>query len=52
VLQDMTDRLTEIRGCYGMEMNMEKARVMRISRQTSPIQIEIDQKKNRRMWNI
>jgi hypothetical protein len=24
VLQDMTDKLTETGGCYGMEMNMEK----------------------------
>jgi hypothetical protein len=39
VLQNMTDRLTEIGGCYGMEMNMERARVIRISRQPSPTQI-------------
>jgi hypothetical protein len=32
VLQDMTDKLTEIGRCYGMEMNMEKTKVMRISR--------------------
>ena len=24
VLQDMIDKLTEIEGCYGMEMNVEK----------------------------
>jgi hypothetical protein len=44
VLQDMVDRLTEIGRCYGMEMNVEKTKVMRISRQPSPVQIMIDQK--------
>jgi hypothetical protein len=44
VLQGMTDRLTEIGRCYGMEMNVEKTKVMRISRQPSPIKIMIDQK--------
>jgi hypothetical protein len=38
------DRLTEIGRCYGMDMNVEKSNVMRISRQPSPIQIMIDQK--------
>jgi hypothetical protein len=32
VLQDMIDKLIEIGGCYGMELNMEKTKVMRISR--------------------
>jgi len=32
VLQDMTDKLTEIGGFYGMEINVEKTKVMRISR--------------------
>jgi hypothetical protein len=36
VLQGMTDRPTEIERCYGMEMNVEKTKVMRISRQPSP----------------
>jgi hypothetical protein len=39
-----TDKLTEIGGCYGMEMNMEKTKVMRISRQPFPVKIMIDQK--------
>jgi hypothetical protein len=30
VLQDMTDRLIEIGRRYGMEMNVEKTKVMRI----------------------
>jgi len=30
--------------CYGMEMNVEKTKVMRISRQPSPVTIMIDQK--------
>jgi hypothetical protein len=37
VLQDMTDNLTEIGRCYGMEMNVEKTKVMRISRQPFPV---------------
>jgi hypothetical protein len=31
----MFDRLTEIRRCYGMEMNEKKAKVIRISREPS-----------------
>jgi hypothetical protein len=44
VLQGMIDRLTEIGRRYGMEMNVEKTKVMRISRQPYPIKIMIDQK--------
>ena len=44
VLHGMTDKLTETGKCYGMEMNVEKTKVMRISRQTSPVTITIDQK--------
>jgi hypothetical protein len=44
VLQDMIDKLTEIGSCYGMEMNVEKTKVMRISRQPLPVKIMIDQK--------
>jgi hypothetical protein len=44
VLQDMIDKLIEIGGCYGMEMNVEKTKVMRISGQPFPVQIMIDQK--------
>jgi len=32
MLQDMIDKLIETGGCYGMEMNVEKTKVMRISR--------------------
>jgi len=32
-------RLIEIGKCYGMEMNVEKTKVMRISRQPSPVTI-------------
>jgi hypothetical protein len=32
VLQDMIDKLIEIGRCYGMGMNVEKTKVMRISR--------------------
>jgi len=44
VLQDMIDKLTEIGRCYEMEMNVEKTKVMRISRQPLPVKIMIDQK--------
>jgi hypothetical protein len=51
MLQGMIDRLIEFGRCYGMEMNVEKTEVMRISRHPSPIQIMID-KINQRIWNI
>jgi len=43
VLQDMTAKLIEIGRCYGMEMNVEKTKVMRISRQPLSVKIMIDQ---------
>jgi hypothetical protein len=33
VIQYMIDKLIEIGRCYGMEMNVEKTKLMRISRQ-------------------
>jgi hypothetical protein len=44
MLQGMVDRLIEIGRCYGMEMNVDKTKVIRISRQPYPIKIMIDQK--------
>ena len=44
VLQGMIDKLIETGRYYGMEMNVEKTKVMRISRQPSPVTITIDQK--------
>ena len=44
VLQDMIDKQIEIGRCYGMEMNVEKTKVMRISRQPFPVKTMIDQK--------
>jgi len=44
VLQKMIGKLTEIEGCYGMEMNVEKTKVIRISRQPFPVKIMIEQK--------
>ena len=40
----MIDKLLEIGRCYGMEINVEKTKVMRISRQPFPVKIIIDQK--------
>jgi hypothetical protein len=44
VLQGTLDRLTEIGRCNGIEKNVEKTKVMRISRQPSPLQTLTDQK--------
>ena len=44
VLQGMIDKLIETGRYYGMEMNVEKTKVMRISRQPYPVTITIDQK--------
>jgi hypothetical protein len=44
ILQGMTDRPTEIGRCYGMEMNVEKIKEMRISRQQFQVQIMLYQK--------
>jgi len=43
VLQGMTDKLIESGRYYGMEINVEKTKVMRISRHLSPGTITIDQ---------
>jgi hypothetical protein len=40
----MIDKLIEIGRCYGMEMNVGKTKVMRISKQPFPVKIMIDQK--------
>ena len=40
----MIDKLTEIVRYYGMEMNVQKTKVMGISRQPFPVNIMIDQK--------
>jgi hypothetical protein len=40
VLQGMIDKLTEIGKCYGMEICMRETKVMRISREQSPLQID------------
>ena len=44
MVQGMIDKLIETGRCYGMEMNVEKTKVMRISRQPYPVTIMIDQK--------
>jgi len=44
VLRGMIDKLIEIGRRYGMEMNVEKTKVMRISRQPSPEAIMTDEK--------
>jgi len=44
VLQYMIDKLIEIGRFYGMEVNVEKTKVIRISRQPFAVKIMIDQK--------
>jgi len=44
VLQGMIDKRIEIGSCYGVEMNVEKTKIMRISREPSPVTIMIDRK--------
>ena len=44
VLQGMIERLSEIGRCSGMEKDVDKIKVMRISRQPSPVQILVDEK--------
>jgi hypothetical protein len=43
-MQDMNDRLTETGRQNGMEMNVEKTTVVRISRKLSPIEMMISKK--------
>jgi hypothetical protein len=43
-VQGMIDRLIEIGRYHGMEMNVEKTKVTRISKLLSPVQIMIGQK--------
>jgi hypothetical protein len=38
------NKLIETGRCYGMKLNVEKTKVMRISRQPLPVKIMIDQK--------
>jgi hypothetical protein len=40
----MIDKLIETGRCYGMEMNVEKRKVVRISRQPFPVKFIIDHK--------
>jgi len=40
----MIDKPIKIGRCYGTEMNVEKTKVKRISRQPFPVKIMIDQK--------
>ena len=42
-LQSMIDKLNEIGRCYGMEINVEKSKVMRISRQPSAVTVMINE---------
>lgn len=44
VLHGITDRLNEVGRCYGMEMNENKSKMLRISKQPFPVKIMIHQK--------
>jgi hypothetical protein len=43
VLQGVSDRLIEIGGCCAMEINVNKTKVMSITREAAPFHIMIDQ---------
>jgi len=47
----MIDKLIESGRCYDLDMNVEKTKLIRISRKPSPVTIMTDQN-NWRMWNI
>jgi hypothetical protein len=40
----MIDKLIEIGGCYGIKINVEKTKLMRITRHPLPVKIMIEQK--------
>ena len=44
MLQGMNDRLTETGRCFRMEVNMGKTKVMIISKESSRLQIIIEEK--------
>jgi len=48
----MTDKLIEIGSCYGMGKNVERTKVMRISRKPFPLKIMIDQKQLQKVESI
>jgi hypothetical protein len=49
MLQGMIDGLIEIGRCRGVEISVEKVNVLRISRQSSPMQIMIETTGD---WNV
>jgi hypothetical protein len=51
LIHGMVEKLTDIGRCYGLEINVGKTKVIRMSRQSSPIQIMIYEN-SQRMWNI
>jgi hypothetical protein len=46
VLRGVIERLIKIGRCFGMEMNVEKSKVLGISGKPSPIQIMTDKKQS------
>jgi len=49
-MREREKKLSEVRKCFGMEMNVEKTKIMRISTQPSSVQIMMN--KSWRMWNV
>ena len=45
-VQSISDRISEMGKCYEMELRVEKTRVMKLSRQTPPVQMMIDRKQH------
>jgi predicted nucleotidyltransferase len=44
ILQSIIDKLIEVGRGYVMEINVEKTKIVRISRQPTPLQIKVDKK--------
>jgi hypothetical protein len=47
ILQSMIDKLIEVGRGYGMEINVEKTKTVRILWQQTPLQIKIDKRTSR-----
>jgi hypothetical protein len=52
VLHDIIDKAIDIGRCYGVEMNAEKTKVMRISRQPLPVKLMIDHKQQENVESL
>jgi hypothetical protein len=52
IQQSMTDKLIEVGRGHDMEINVEKTKSMRISRQPTPLQVKIHKKTGRECGRV